>query len=194
MLVDLAREKFDEATVEPLVDVVLLGLPYRCWRCGDVSTPIVGMAEPGADVHSEELVVCDDEEELALAWQHLPAEARERWRVGEVRRRHSRTAGTAYLSNGCASCGALLWRLSPPRGARRGARHRGGGRARRARRRLDARLHVDRGLRVEVVVTTNAPGGSGYVGGRTCRPPTTLSNGTRRRIRDLRSEGSSGHS
>jgi len=58
MLVDLVREKFNEATVEPLVDVVLFGLPYRCWRCGDVSTPIVGMAEPGADVHSEELVVC----------------------------------------------------------------------------------------------------------------------------------------
>jgi hypothetical protein len=108
MLVDLAREEFNEATREPLVDVVLLGLPYRCWRCGDVSTPIVGMAEPGADVQSEELVVCEDEEELALAWQHLPPEARERWRVGEVRRRHSRTAGIAYLSNGCASCGALF--------------------------------------------------------------------------------------
>lgn len=108
MLVDLARERFNEATVEPLVDVVLLGLPYRCWRCGDVSTPIVGMAEPGGDIFSEALVVCDDEELLALAWQHLPAEARERWRVGEVRRRHSRTAGTAYLSNGCASCGALF--------------------------------------------------------------------------------------
>jgi hypothetical protein len=108
MLVDIARERFNEATVEPLVDVVLLGLPYRCWRCGDVSTPIVGMAEPDADVHSEELVVCDDEELLALAWQYLPAEARERWRVGEVRRRHSRTVGAAYLSNGCASCGALF--------------------------------------------------------------------------------------
>jgi hypothetical protein len=108
MLIDVAREKFTEAIVEPLVDVVLVGLPYRCWRCGDVSTPIVGMAEPGADVQSEEFVVCENEEELALAWQHLPAEARERSRVGEVRRRHSRTAGIAYLSNGCASCGALF--------------------------------------------------------------------------------------
>jgi hypothetical protein len=108
MLMDLGSEKFNEATVEPLVDIVLLGLPYRCWRCGDVSTPIIGMAGRGADVHSEELVVCDDEELLGLAWQYLPAEARERWRVGEVRRRHSRTAGTAYLSNGCASCGALF--------------------------------------------------------------------------------------
>jgi hypothetical protein len=110
-LVDVARERFNEASVEPLVDVVLLGLPYRCWRCGEVSTPIVGMAEPGADVFSEELVVCEDEEELALAWRYLPAEARERWRVGEVRQRHSRTAGTAYLSNGCASCGALFGAL-----------------------------------------------------------------------------------
>ena len=108
MLVDLARERFNEATVEPLVDVVLLGLPYRCWRCGDVSTPIVGMAEPGGDVFSEELVVCDDEELFGLAWQYLPAEARERCRVGEVRRRHSKTVGAAYLSNGCAACGALF--------------------------------------------------------------------------------------
>ena len=107
-LMDLGSEKFNEATVEPLVDIVLLGLPYRCWRCGDVSTPIIGMAGRGADVHSEELVVCEDEELLGLAWQYLPAEARERWRVGEVRRRHSRTAGTAYLSNGCAACGALF--------------------------------------------------------------------------------------
>ncbi len=107
-LVDLAGERFNEATVDHLVDVVILGLPYRCWRCGEVSTPIVGLAEPGTDVFSEELVVTDDEELLGLAWQHLPAEARERWRVGEVRRRHSRTTGTTYLSNGCASCGALF--------------------------------------------------------------------------------------
>ncbi len=108
MFLDLARQTFNEATVDHLVAVVIFGLPYRCWRCGDVSTPIIGMAEPGGDVFSEELVVCDDEELLGLAWQYLPAETRERWRVGEVRRRHSRTAGTAYLSNGCASCGALF--------------------------------------------------------------------------------------
>jgi hypothetical protein len=107
-LVDVARERFNEATVDHLVAVVIFGLPYRCWRCGDVSMPIVGMAEPGGDVFSEEFVVCDDEELLGLAWQYLPAEARERWRVGEVRRRHSRTVGAAYLSNGCAACGALF--------------------------------------------------------------------------------------
>jgi hypothetical protein len=108
MLVDVARERFNEATVDHVVAVVIFGLPYRCWRCGEVSTPIVGMAELGADVFSEELVVCDDEDLLALAWQYLSAEARERWRVGEVRRRHSRTVGAAYLSNGCAACGALF--------------------------------------------------------------------------------------
>jgi hypothetical protein len=108
MLVDVARARFNEATVEPLVDVVLLGLPYRCWRCGEVSTPIVAMVEPGADLFAEGLVLCDDEELLALAWRYLPAAARERWRVGEVRRRHSKTVGAAYLSNGCASCGALF--------------------------------------------------------------------------------------
>lgn len=42
------------------------------------------MAEPGGDVHCEELVVRDDEGLLALAWLYLSTEARERWRVGNV--------------------------------------------------------------------------------------------------------------
>jgi hypothetical protein len=69
MLGDVNRRRFNEATVEPLVDVMLVSLPYCCWRCSEASTPIVAMAEPGVGVHSEELVVCDDEELLALAWQ-----------------------------------------------------------------------------------------------------------------------------
>lgn len=107
-LVDLAREKFNEATIERSVDVVLLGLPYRCWRCADVSTPIVGMMARGGDVGSEDFVDCDDENLLALAWQYLPSGARERFRVGEVRRRYSKTIRAEYLSNGCSVCSSLF--------------------------------------------------------------------------------------
>ena len=94
----------DEATVE----VVLYGLPYRCWRCGEVSTALVGLARPCADLFSEDLIGCDDEIPLSLAWEHLPEDAKRRLHVGEVRRRYSRALGAEYLSNGCASCDALF--------------------------------------------------------------------------------------
>ena len=83
ILVDVARERLTGAIVDHLVDVVILGLPYRCWRCNEVSTPIVRMTKPGGK-----------EELLGLAWQYLPAEARQHWRVGKVRNRHSRTTGS----------------------------------------------------------------------------------------------------
>jgi hypothetical protein len=93
---------------EPTVAVALIGLRYDCWRCHEVSTPLVGLLEVGGDVYSEEFVACDDELVLAFAWENLPLEARTRWRVGEVRERFSKTSQKAYLSNGCASCGALF--------------------------------------------------------------------------------------
>jgi hypothetical protein len=116
-LMALARERFSQAVVDHLVDVtdvnhsvdvVILGIPYQCWRCGDVSTPIVGMMEPGRRVDSVDFVTCNEEQLLALAWQYLPTEARGRFRVGEVRRRYSKTIRSEYLSNGCATCGSLF--------------------------------------------------------------------------------------
>ena len=88
--------------------VKLLGLPRICWRCGSTSTALIGMMEVSGDLFSEDLVLCDTDEVLALAWEHLPEEARARWQVGEVAYRSSKTAKSTYLSNGCVSCGAIF--------------------------------------------------------------------------------------
>jgi len=88
--------------------VHLLGLATSCWRCGTSSTPLVAMIDESGDPFGEDLVLCDDDRTLAFAWQHLPASARQRFRVGEVKVRSSKTAGASYLSNGCSSCGALF--------------------------------------------------------------------------------------
>jgi hypothetical protein len=107
-----ARIGGERAAAKPVVKISLLGLSYPCWRCGEVSSPIVAMTPTGAndlsDDLSGELVICDGEFLLAFAWKHLPAGDRRRWRVGEVRNRPSKTAGCSYLSNGCAYCGALF--------------------------------------------------------------------------------------
>lgn len=104
----LAQVVMDAPLQGSVVTVTLLGLRYPCWRCGDISTPLVGMLEEGGDVFSAELVVCNDEIVLAFAWAHLPLEARVRWHVGEVKKRYSRASDAEYLSNGCAHCGALF--------------------------------------------------------------------------------------
>jgi hypothetical protein len=88
--------------------VHLLGLATPCWRCGTSSTPLVAMIDESGDPFGEDLVLCDDERILAFAWHHLPTSARQRFRVGEVKVRASKTAGESYLSNGCSSCGALF--------------------------------------------------------------------------------------
>ena len=91
-----------------ITPVQLLGLLRPCWRCGETSTALVGMIEVGGDLMSEDLVLCDGDDRLELAWEHLPAEARTRWRVGEVSVRRSKTAQSSYLANGCFSCKAIF--------------------------------------------------------------------------------------
>jgi len=98
----------DRPSPTVMSSVKLLGLPRTCWRCGSTSTAIIGMMEASGDLFSEDLVLCDSDEILAVAWEHLPDEARTRWQVGEVAYRSSKAANSTYLSNGCASCGALF--------------------------------------------------------------------------------------
>lgn len=88
--------------------VHLLGLSRSCWRCHVTLTALVAMMEVGGDLFSEDLVLCETDEALALAWDHLSAEARSQWNVGEVAYRSSKAAGTTYLANGCAACGAIV--------------------------------------------------------------------------------------
>jgi len=88
--------------------VKLLGLPRICWRCGSTSSALIGMMEVSGDLFSEDLVLCDTDEMLALAWEHLPDAARTRWQVGDVAYRSSKTTKSTYLSNGCVSCRAIF--------------------------------------------------------------------------------------
>ena len=111
------REGFvprDGALLEPgleQVPVVVLGLAYACWRCGEVSTALVALAEDLGVLDGGDLLTCDDEASLALADRLVPDEVRRLWHVGVVRPRFTRTTGTTYLSNGCAGCDAVLGRF-----------------------------------------------------------------------------------
>lgn len=93
------------------VPVVVLGLAYACWRCGEVSTALVGLAEDVDVLDGADLVTCDDEASLAVADRLVPDEVRRLWRVGSVRPRFTKTTGSTYLSNGCASCDAVFGRF-----------------------------------------------------------------------------------
>ena len=96
------------------VPVVVLGLAYACWRCGEVSTALVGLAEDLGVLDGGDLVTCDDEASLAQADRLVPEEVRRLWRIGPVRPRFTKTTGTTYLSNGCAGCDAVFGRFPKP--------------------------------------------------------------------------------
>jgi hypothetical protein len=84
------------------VQVTVLGLALNCWRCGVSTTAIVGLEPDGGDGVATAEAGFNLKIACALLGQPLPAG------VGAVRMRHSGTARSSYLSNGCRSCDALL--------------------------------------------------------------------------------------
>jgi Domain of unknown function (DUF5710) len=94
----------------PRCRVRVLALPQTCWRCGVETHAIVGVMVDAQDLprpSSEPGLVwfSDVAETLSVvlkpgALRHIGA--------GPLRRRFSRTAATAYVSNGCRECDALL--------------------------------------------------------------------------------------
>jgi hypothetical protein len=99
---------YDAFPTDTDVELVVFGLSYKCWRCHEVSTPIVALAERFAGKVCDDLVVCADEVTRRLAWGLVPGSARSFFRVGEVKPRYSKTFGKEYLSNGCFACDALF--------------------------------------------------------------------------------------
>lgn len=86
-------------TVE--TDVVgVLVLPGRCWRCRQVTYPIVGVLGPGHAFRP----FPDVADQLAGT---LSEAALRKLGTGAIRRRRSRTRLDAYLSNGCLHCDAI---------------------------------------------------------------------------------------
>lgn len=90
------------------VQVVVFGMAYACWRCGAVSTALVALGEDAAGLSAKDLVLCDDARLLGFAAGLIGDEVRRRCSVGVVRPRYSKTAGHAYLSNGCHACDAIF--------------------------------------------------------------------------------------
>ena len=96
----------DELTVERLT-LSVLGIAHQCWRCQAWGTIIVGIGYSEMQ-HGVELASCDDEFVLEVAIRHLGPEVLAQHRIGEIKPRFSKTAGRAYLSNGCHHCDALF--------------------------------------------------------------------------------------
>lgn len=71
-----------------------------CWRCGSPTTVVIGVTVEG---YPE--IVFDEPRVKQLAQALVTPEVRQRFQIGALRRR--KTAGEAYVSNGCFSCDAL---------------------------------------------------------------------------------------
>jgi hypothetical protein len=88
------------------VAVVVLGSPEACWRCGAITTNVVGVTPAGSTSPYDLLPFTDDQvKELVVAV--LDEMSRRRAGVGQIRQRRSKTTGSAYISNGCRRCDAL---------------------------------------------------------------------------------------
>jgi hypothetical protein len=84
--------------------VDLMGLKTICWKCDGESIALVGVSpHDGADLGN--FVQCNDDDVLPIVAALLPPNSPQ---VGEIKPRESRTAGYAYLSNGCVHCDALF--------------------------------------------------------------------------------------
>ena len=73
--------------------------------------PLVALALGEGPHDLEDLVVCDDDEALGLGDGLLELDVRRHHRLGQIRPRYTRTSGTTYLANECASCRAVFGRF-----------------------------------------------------------------------------------
>jgi hypothetical protein len=88
------------------VAVVVLGSPEECWRCGAITTNVVGVTPAGSANPYDMLPFTDDAvKELVVAV--LDDMARRRAGVGRIRQRWSKTTESVYIGNGCRRCDAL---------------------------------------------------------------------------------------
>jgi hypothetical protein len=86
------------------LNVIVGGLDYACWKCGDTTTCIVA-AHIGIG-QSADWVWFEDKHALQLARELLLREGQVQ-RAATVKERFSKTAGDSYLSNGCEHCDAV---------------------------------------------------------------------------------------
>jgi hypothetical protein len=101
----------DERTQPPsawsaaATQVVVRGLDHTCWKCHQPTTCVVAVHDAGAQ-RSDDWVWFEDKHALALARDLLLGAGKGRL-AATIKSRFSRTAGGAYLSNGCEHCDAI---------------------------------------------------------------------------------------
>jgi hypothetical protein len=92
------------------VHYTVIGAEQDCWNCKARTTLAVSVHIDASGTH-----VALDLDALGAAGDLvedlLPADVRRAQGLGVIKRRYSRTAGEAYLSNGCVRCDALQGRM-----------------------------------------------------------------------------------
>jgi hypothetical protein len=87
------------------LQVVVRGLDTTCWKCRQPTTCVVAVHDAAAQ-RSDDWVWVEDKHALAFARELLLRAGQARF-AETVKPRASRTAGGAYLSNGCEHCDAI---------------------------------------------------------------------------------------
>lgn len=86
------------------IPVQVLAIPGRCWRCGEVTWPIVGVFVPSENGGRRFLEFWQVAERLAAV---VPLDQLRELGIGEIKHRRSRVRPDGYLSNGCVHCDAI---------------------------------------------------------------------------------------
>ncbi|HWT95373.1 MAG TPA: hypothetical protein VN238_20420 [Solirubrobacteraceae bacterium] len=89
---------------QPRVPVQVVAIPGRCWRCNEVTWPIVGVFVPRDGGGRRFLEFPEVAERLAAA---VSREQLHELRTGEIKHRRSKVRPEGYLSNGCVDCDAI---------------------------------------------------------------------------------------
>ena len=87
------------------VQVVVRGIDSTCWKCQQPTRCVVAVHDAGAE-RSDDWVWFENKHALAFARKLLLRAGQARF-AGTIKPRFSRTAGGAYLSNGCEHCDAI---------------------------------------------------------------------------------------
>ena len=88
-----------------MIRVAVRGLDYSCWRCGRAATCVVAVHAEGARASADWLWF-EDKHALTFARDLLQKSGNSNI-ANTIKERFSRTAGSAYLSNGCEHCDAI---------------------------------------------------------------------------------------
>jgi Competence protein CoiA-like family len=95
------------AEIGALTRLDIITAPYECWKNGCCDVRIVSRLEIWNGPHQHTYFVSDLDDHPELA-RFVQEQIRGRERVGQIKKRYSKTMGHAYLSNGCAQCDVIV--------------------------------------------------------------------------------------